>query len=222
AFPLCASVQDDDKRLKEGYKKVIQQLLFWLCPTFVLAGVLAEPLFRFVFTEKWVPAVPYFRWLCVIGIFYPINLYNLNILNVKGRSDLYLKLGVIKKALITIGVIISLPFGIYALLAFQALYALFGYFVNSYYSGRFIQYSMIAQLKDVMPIVILGLFVGATVLVVDNYLAIFDDWVRLLIGLGFGGALYLSIAHHRDYHPYRDFLMIIRTKLSGSHFRLKL
>src|SRR5690606_8154010 len=93
AFPIFASVQDDDKRLKEGYKKVIQQLLFWLCPTFVLAGVLAEPLFRFVFTEKWVPAVPYFRWLCVIGIFYPINLYNLNILNVKGRSDLYLKLG---------------------------------------------------------------------------------------------------------------------------------
>src|SRR3546814_15525412 len=55
-------------------------------PAFILAAVLATPLFRFIFTEKWLPAVPYFQWLCIIGILFPLNAYNLNIVNVK-RSE---------------------------------------------------------------------------------------------------------------------------------------
>src|SRR3546814_14307093 len=64
-FPALASIQDDDEKLKGAYKRIIQQLFFWLCPAFILAAVLATPLFRFIFTEKWLPAVPYFHWLCI-------------------------------------------------------------------------------------------------------------------------------------------------------------
>src|SRR5690606_1034948 len=89
ALPAFSSIQDDDTRLKEGFKKIIQQVLFWLCPAFILAAVLANPLFEFVFGAKWLPAVPYFRFLCVVGIWLPLNSYNLNIVIVKGRSDLF-------------------------------------------------------------------------------------------------------------------------------------
>src|SRR3546814_10876354 len=79
-------------------------------PTFILAAVLATPLFRFIFTEKWLPAVPYFQWLCIIGILFPLNAYNLNIVNVKGRSDIFLKLEIVKKLIVTVGIVIAIPF----------------------------------------------------------------------------------------------------------------
>lgn len=213
AFPVFSSIQDDDRKLKEGYKKIIQQLLFWLCPAFVLAGVLAEPLFSFVFTEKWLPAVPYFRWLCIVGVLFPVNMYNLNILNVKGRSDLYLRIGIIKKVIITLGVILSIPFGIWALLAFQALNSVIAYFLNSYYSGRFIKYPVFEQLRDIAPIVVLGIAVGGIVYFLDNNLYSYPDWIRLFIGFGLGGGLYLVAANKWRYSPYMDFLAICQSKL---------
>src|SRR3546814_1438872 len=118
-------------------------------PTFILAAVLATPLFRFIFTEKWLPAVPYFQWLCIIGILFPLNAYNLNIVNVKGRSDIFLKLEIVKKLIVTVGIVIAIPFGIQALLIFQALNAVFSYVLNSYYFVKFIQYLMKEQIRDI-------------------------------------------------------------------------
>src|SRR5690606_719797 len=114
-YPLFSSIQNDDGRLRNAYQKVIQQVLFLLAPTMVLLIVLAEPLFLLVLTEKWLPAVPYFQLLCISGIFHPISAYNLNILNVKGRSDLFLRLELIKKGITVIGIIAAIPLGIYGL-----------------------------------------------------------------------------------------------------------
>src|SRR3546814_15434084 len=91
---------------------IILQLFFLLFPAIILGEVLATPLFRFIFTEKWLPAVPYFQWLCIIGILFPINAYNLNIVNVKGRSDIFLKLEIVKKLIVTVGIVIAIPFEI--------------------------------------------------------------------------------------------------------------
>src|SRR5690554_1213436 len=82
-FSVFSTIQNDDKRLKIGYKKIIQQVLFVLCPFLVFSMVLAEPLFRFVLTEKWLPAVPFFQILCIGFLFRPLNQYNIEILNVK-------------------------------------------------------------------------------------------------------------------------------------------
>lgn len=213
AFSAFSSVQDDNKKLKDGYKKVIQQVLFWLCPAFVLAGVLAEPLFRLVFTEKWLPAVPYFRWLCIVGIFLPLSIFNLNIVNIKGRTDIFLKLEIFKKAIITIGVLIAIPYGIKALLIFQAANAIFSYFLNSYYSGQFIQYPAWQQLKDVLPIMILSIVVGVVVLFLDNWFSGLSDIVRLTVGFGLGAGLYWLLSVILKIEPLKDFKHILQTTL---------
>src|SRR5690606_494162 len=115
-FPMFSEIQGNDQKMKSVYKRVMQQVLFWLTPVMALGAVLAEPVFRILLTEKWLPAVPYFQILCFIGLMYPIHSYNLNILKVKGRSDLYLKLEIIKKSLIVVGILVALPFGIFGLL----------------------------------------------------------------------------------------------------------
>jgi teichuronic acid exporter len=78
-YPLFAQIQNDDLRLKDVYSQLMKIVVFIIAPTMVLLGVLAEPIFRFLFTSKWLPAVPYFQILCAVGILYPINSYNLNI-----------------------------------------------------------------------------------------------------------------------------------------------
>jgi teichuronic acid exporter len=122
--------------------------------------VIAEPLFRLVLTPKWLPAVPYFQILCITGILYPFHVYNLNILNVKGRSDLFLKLEIVKKAFITIGIAISFFFGIYGLLIFQIISSVFAFGVNTWYSGKFINFSAWNQIKEVSPCIGIATLAG--------------------------------------------------------------
>lgn len=214
AFPAFSAIQDDNKRLKDGYKRIIKQLLFWICPAFILAAVLAEPLFHIIFTEKWLPAVPYFRILCVVGILYPLNAYNLSIVNVKGRSDIFLKLEVIKKVITTIGVIVAVPYGIWALLIFGAFNSVVAYFLNSHYSGRFIQYPVLEQIKDILPTLLLSLSVGAVVFFIDQSLAVLPDVIRLLAGFGIGGGLYWLTVRFCKFTSYIDILNIFQTKFS--------
>ncbi|MDO6390226.1 lipopolysaccharide biosynthesis protein [Pontibacter sp. BT731] len=168
-YPLFSSIQNDNIKLKEVYRRLMQQVVFWLAPTMIYLAVVAEPLFRVLIGEKWMPAVPYFQILCAVGIMYPIHSYNLNILNVKGRSDLHLKLEIIKKIIITIGIACAIPFGIYGLLYFQLISSSVSLFINSWYSGKLINYPIIDQFKDLIPEIIIALVTGTTVWSLDNY-----------------------------------------------------
>jgi teichuronic acid exporter len=210
-YPLFSSIQDDNVRLKNVYKKLMQQVLFWVAPVLVIAGVLGEPLFRFLMTEKWLPAVPYFQILCLVGIMYPIHAYNLNILNVKGRSDLFLKLEIIKKALVTVGLIIALPFGIYGLLWMQLALSLLAFFINTSFSGKMIAYPVSEQLKDIIPILGLAGVVGLLVYLVDFQMPNTSnfDFIRLVSGTLLGIGAYILISHFTKFNPLNDFRKLI-------------
>ncbi len=189
-YPLFASIQNDDIQLKKVYKKIMQMVIYLVAPTLVLMAVLAEPLFRFLFTEKWLPAVPYFRILCLNGILYPIHAYNLQILNVKGRSDLFLRLEIIKKLLVIFVLFFSFQFAIYGLLVGGVITSILAFFINTHFSGKFINYSTWEQIKDLLPILILSALVGLLFFIIDLYCKDFFkyDFVRLFIG-GFFGLL---------------------------------
>lgn len=159
-FPVFAHIQDDNVRLKHVYQKVMQQVFFWICPILTYFLIMAEPIFVFVFSEKWLPAVPYFQILCLVGILTPIQTYNVNILKVKGRSDLVLRLEYVKKPIFIIGIIISIKYGIMALMWNQVIANLVGLFINSYYSGKMIDYSLFQQIKDLSKTIFITVFVG--------------------------------------------------------------
>src|SRR5690554_4291652 len=169
-YPLFAQIQDDNPRLKRVYKMLMQAVVFVLAPVMVYLMVVAEPLFRLLFTEKWVPAVPYFQILCISGILYPLHSYNLNILNVKGRSDLFLKLEVIKIFLGIIVIVISFRYGIIALLWGQLVSSVLALIINSYYSGNFINYKLFDQLKDIAPTIFLASATGVVAWALDTNL----------------------------------------------------
>lgn len=195
-FPLFASIQNDDVRLKRVYKEIMQLVVFIIAPVLVIMSVLAEPLFRFLFTEKWLPAVPYFQVLCLAGILFPIHSYNLNILNVKGRSDLFLRLEIIKKVLVLAVVAISINFGVIGLVWGQLSTSILAFFINSHYSGKFLKYNALEQAKDVLPILFLAFVTGAGIWCMDNFLNInkLVDFYRLAILATSGTIIYLTFA----------------------------
>ncbi|KAF2342050.1 lipopolysaccharide biosynthesis protein [Flavobacterium tistrianum] len=211
-FPLFAQVHDNDERLKDIYKRIMQMVLFFVAPVLLCMSALAEPLFRLLFSEKWLPAVPYFQILCWNGILYPIHAYNLNILKVKGRSDLFLKLEVIKKLMIVVVIVITIRFGIQGLLYGSILTSVLAFFINSHYTGVFINYKSINQLLDLLPIIVLATIIGVIIYKLDF---IFMDYfkydaIRLTIN-GFTYAiLYLFAAYVFKMNSLKELIKIIK------------
>lgn len=91
---------------------------------------IAEPLFRLLLTDKWAPSIPYFQILCIVGMLYPLHVLNLNILKVKGRSDLFLRLEIVKRALVVLTIFTTYRWGIIAILYGQIATSLIGYFLK--------------------------------------------------------------------------------------------
>lgn len=211
-FPIFSSIQDDNRRLKIGYKKTIQQVLFLVAPLLITSAVLAEPLFRFILSDKWLPAVPFFQILCIGFIFSPLNRYNIEMLNVKGYSRLFLKLDIIKKIIETIGILVSIIyFDIWTLIWFQSLFTIGKYVINSFYSGRFIEYSMLEQLKDISGILITSLIVGVVVyLMKNNFLIQSPDLTVILGGYSLSTVFYLLIGKLFKLGAYLDFVELIK------------
>ncbi len=213
-YPLFSSIQDDDVRLKRVYKQIMQMVVFAIAPLLIFMAVLAEPTFRFLFTEKWLPAVPYFQILCFNGILYPIHAYNLNILKVKGRSDLFLKLEIIKKSLMVIFIVISFQYGIYGLLYGSVLFSILAFFINTHYSGQFISYNSWEQTKDLVPILFLSLCVGFVLYLFDEFLITFGffDLSRIFIGGILGLLIYLVVSYFLKLNSLFELIKIVKRK----------
>lgn len=211
-FPLFAEVKDDDARLKDIYRKIMQMVLFFVAPILLIMAALGEPLFRLLFTEKWLPAVPYFQILCWAGILYPIHAYNLNILKVKGRSDLFLKLEIIKKIMIVVIIAMSIPYGIYGLLYGGIITSVLAFFINTYYSGKFINYTSWHQMVDVLPTLILATITGATVSLMDKYLSqqLISDFIRLVLGTAIGTFIFLLLSKLFNLTAINELINIIK------------
>ncbi len=211
-YPMFASISNDDNKLKTVYKKLMQQVIFWNAAIMILSVVIAEPLIRFLLTEKWLPAVPYFQILCLSGVFYPLHVYNLNILKVKGRSDLFLKLEFVKKVLCVAGILVVIPFGIYGLLYFQLFFSVLACYINSIYSKKLINYSVREQLTDVLPTLFLASFTGLLCFFLDAFLTTtfrLSDLARLLNNTIFFFTAYLGLSYLMQFNAVYDFKHLI-------------
>jgi O-antigen/teichoic acid export membrane protein len=192
-YPMFAEIQDDDERLKRVYREVMQMIIFIIAPVMIFLGVLAEPLFRFLFTEKWLPAVPYFQVLCAVGILYPVLGFNVNILKVKGRSDLVLKVVTIQKLLVIPAIFLGLYFGIMGLLYAQVILSLTTFFINAHYTNKFISYNAWEQGRDIIPLVFTGLLAGTFIYFLDLVLSENMDIIRIVAGGTIGALCYFFL-----------------------------
>lgn len=187
SFPVLSSLQNDDIRLKEAFRKVIKMTML---PTFTLMlGLIAvaKPLIIFLIGAKWMMATVFLQIVCLAEMLYPLHAININILNVKGRSDLVLKLEVLKKS-IAVPVILAGVFGSIELMLWSSVIAsIIAFFLNSHYSAPLLNYSTRDQIKDIAPGFFSALFIAGGMWCL--ILIILPVWVTLLLQIVTGAVL---------------------------------
>ena len=191
-FPVLSQIQEDDTRLANNYRRMLRFTVFIVFPVMMGMAALAYPLVISLVTDKWAQCVPYLQVICFASMWYPVHAINLNLLQVKGRSDLFLRLEIIKKALITVVIFVCVPFGIMGICCGAIFTSLACLAINTHYTGKLINVGFLRQMMDMTPTLLASLAMGAvvyfTVMLFDN------NWVKLAIGIPLGAALYLAIA----------------------------
>jgi O-antigen/teichoic acid export membrane protein len=151
-FPILSDIQHDNERLKFVYRQYLRISAFIIFPLMCgLAGV-AGPFINLFLTEKWTRVVPLLQLLCFSLMWYPVQSINLNLLQVKGRSDIFLRLEIIKKC-VGVGILcVTIPLGIKAMCAGKIVSTFFALIINTYYTGKIISIGFIKQMQDLFPI----------------------------------------------------------------------
>lgn len=162
-YPVLSSIQSDKQRLVEGYRKIIKQSMFFSVITLFFLGAISEPLLYCLIGPKWYEATLYLPLICIAGSTYPLQSLNLNMLEVQGRSDLFLGLEVIKKIIALFPLYIGAVYGVMEMLYVNIITTVIAFFLNSHYSGKQIGYSSWMQIKDVSSIYIVGFLFSALV-----------------------------------------------------------
>jgi len=195
SYPVLSSINGENERLRLGYKKILKNSVFITFPMMIGLAVIANPFINLLFGANWVASIPYFQVLCFAGMLFPLHAINLNILKVKGRSDLFLGLEVIKKVVgITfIGIVLLLKLGIMGLLWAAVLNSYVAYFINSYFSAELLSYSTKEQIKDIMPIFIVSILMGTLVYFSGTVLP-HNYFIKLLVQIFIGVVTYIGIS----------------------------
>ena len=175
SYPVLSSIQDESDRLRDAYRKVIKSTMLVTFACMLGLAAVAKPLLIILIGEKWLPAVGFLQIICFSGMLYPLHAINLNILQVKGRSDLFLKLEIIKKIIavgpLVLGVLLSIEYMLWG----SVCTSLIAYFLNSYYSANLINYPTKEQIKDILPTFLVSFVTAAamwslTLLSLSNWL----------------------------------------------------
>ena len=206
-FPVLSTIQDDLPRLQTNYRRLLKLSAFIVFPLMMGLAAVAFPLIRVVLTPKWEGCSLYLQIICFALMWYPIHAINLNLLQVKGRSDLFLRLEIIKKIVGVCIMCITIPLGITAMCIGMVVSSLISLFINTHYTGKLIYVGYIKQMRDLLPIFINSLIMGGIV-----YLCIQisdNDIVQLSLGIVVGLISYIggaSMITRSELKEYRNLL----------------
>ncbi len=213
-FPVLSEMQDNITQLGNNYRKLLKMSAFIIFPLMMLLFGLAEPLVKILLTDKWLPAVPLLQVLCFSYMFYPIHAINLNLLQVKGRSDLFLRLEIIKKVLTTIVLFATAPFGVLVMCYGIIVTSVLALIINTYYTGRLINIGFFKQVKDIFPIMIISFITGYLAYLPSLILT--ESYFQLGLGGLLGTVFFIGISYlfkFSELNELKDFLFKQNKKL---------
>jgi len=212
SYPLLSKMQDDTNLLESTYKKLIKISFFVIAPLMLGAAAVAKPLFLLVLGEEWRPAILFFQILSLAMMLHPIHAFNLNILKVYGRSDLFLKLEIIKKCIISLSILVAFQFGVIGLVWSSVFTSFAALGVNMYYSSRLIHYTIPSQLKDLGQILFITLITAFLMYVLTSIIP--ESQLILQIGVASicGIIFYLGINYFIKKSPLHQAIWLLKTR----------
>jgi O-antigen/teichoic acid export membrane protein len=211
-YPLLSKIQDDKEKISLVYKQMIQLTFFITTPLVLGFAAIAKPIFGLILGEQWLPAVPLFQIICLASILYPIHSYNISVLKVYGRSDLFLKLELIKKIIFIIIVVIGFQFGILGLVWSSVISSFVSLVVNTHYSSSIIHYTTKKQIMDMVPIFLISSFVFIIMDFLTKQLFMNSVYIQIIVPSLVGFLIYIFINYLMKSIPLKLALNLIKDK----------
>lgn len=212
SLPLLSQISEDKQRTLRVYRKILMLSFYISAPLMLGALVLAKPLFILFLGEQWIPAVPFFQILCLAYMLHPIHSLNINILSVYGKSNLFLKLEIIKKVMVLVLVLVTFNFGIYGLVWSSVIGSFAALFINTFYTGGLILYYAKDQLKDLIPTLIISIFMAIIMYIIHllliSYINLIQIAVPSILGIFFFGLL----SYMTKNESFFNLISLIKTK----------
>lgn len=209
-YPVLCSIQNEDDRLREIYRKFLKVSAYVVFPLMMLLSALSFPMIDVLIGEKWRYCSELLQIICFAMMWYPIHAINLNLLQVKGRSDLFLKLEVVKKILGIAVLVVSAPFGLIAMCYAKIVSSIICLVINTYYTGKLIGVGFMRQMKDLIPTMLLSGVMFVSVLLMTHLIE--NQILTLIIGSAVGLLIYLAGSTIFKFQELQDVKDIVRRK----------
>ena len=191
-FPAVSSIQNDKQGVKLMIRRAIMTSTFFIFPMMMGLGVMAKPLVHVMITDKWLPAVPFIQFCCFTYAFWPIHTANLQAITALGRSDIFLRLEVIKKIIGITVLVLTLPHGLMVMMWARCGTTLLSSFLNASPNKKLFGYSYPEQLKDMLPSAVLSVIMGVLIWLVS--LIPMNTVLQIFIQFIVGASVYLGLA----------------------------
>ena len=190
-YPVLSNIQDDKQRMVSAYRRIIKVTMFVTATGMFFLAAISEPMLYCLIGPKWHEASTYLPLICLNSTLYPLHAINLNMLQVQGRSDLFLGLEIVKKLIGLIPLAVCVFWGIMPMLYVNLAVGVVAYFLNSHYSGRLIGYSSWMQVKDIAPSCLVAAIVAVSAYFV-KYIPV-SYWVILPLQIVMGAAVFMAL-----------------------------
>lgn len=210
-FPVLCTIQNDDTRLRDVYRKLLKTSSFIIFPLMMGLAATAKPMVISFLTDKWLFSVVIIQILCFAQMWFPVHAINLNLLQVKGRSDLFLRIEILKKILTIIVICITLPLGIIPVCLGMIANSIIALIINTYYTGKLIHLGFFKQMQDLVPTLLLSFAMGAVVHLTVTYIPM-TSWLALSVGITEGIVLYVGLSKLLRFSEFTELLSIIQKK----------
>lgn len=209
-FPVLSLMQDDDERLALNYRRLLRVSAFVVFPLMVMLAAVAAPLIRVMITSKWDGCVGFLQILSLAMMWYPIHAINLNLLQVKGRSDLFLRLEIYKKILGVLILICTIPLGVTAMCWGLVVGSVFSLVMNTYYTGKLIKVGFFIQMKDLLPTLVNSVIMGGIAYYIVNNID--SSIISLIAACSMATAFYFTTSYLLKFPELKEVLLIIKRK----------
>lgn len=205
-FPVLCKVQDDLDRLTSVYRRMLRVSAYIVFPLLIGMAAVAHPMIRVFIGEQWIECAYMLQIICFAKMWYPIHAINLDILQVSGRSDLFLKIEIYKKIVSLTLLALSAPFGIIAMCYSNLLSSLICLYINTYYSSKILGISLLSQLKDLFPTISLSIFMFVIVQVVIFFIS--NVFAQLVVGVIVGVIVYISLSYILRFSEFKELISL--------------
>ena len=189
-----SKAQDDPSRVKQMTRRAIKTSTYLMAPLMMGLAFCAETIVRLILTDKWMPCVPFLQIFCITYMFYPIHTANLNAIKAMGRSDLFLILEIIKKVIGLAIMFSTIWFGVMVMAYSLLLTSVVSQIINSWPNKKLMDYGYLEQLKDILPGILLAVFMGICVKLIEFLPLDLPLIVTLILQILVGGTVYILLS----------------------------